>query len=73
MYHGCDFRNRNGTRKLIDYARGQWCPLETDEYCWKTTKSKFLFKKNIILEKEEGNYFRCSVYVIAVEILLLNV
>ena len=45
MYHGCDFRNRNGTRKLIDYARGQWCPLETDEYCWKTTKSKYLFKK----------------------------
>ena len=51
MYHGCNFRNRNGTKTLIDYARGQWCPLETDEYSCKTAKSKYLFKKNYYTRK----------------------
>ena len=56
MYHGCSFRNRNGTRKLIDYKRGQNCVLATDECCWKIKKKNIWLKKVTIHEKEEENY-----------------
>ena len=56
MYHGCSFQNRNGTRKLFDYERGQNCVLATGKYCWRNTKEKYLVKKITIHEKEEENY-----------------
>ena len=60
MYHHCTFQNRNRTRKLIDYKRGQTCVLATDEYCWKQVKQKYLVKKNHYTQKrrkELSNFF----------------
>ena len=31
-YRGCDFRNRNGCNKRIDYSRGHQCILPTRKY-----------------------------------------
>ena len=35
LYHGCKYANRNGTRKRIDYKRGEICVLPTDRHLWK--------------------------------------
>ena len=35
LYHGCKHVNRNGTRKRIDYKRGELCVLPTNRYFWK--------------------------------------
>ena len=46
LYHGCRYVNRNGTRKQIDYSRGQQCVLPTDEPYWKeNVKSKYKKRK----------------------------
>ena len=34
-YHGCGHRNKNGTRKLIDYARGYRCVTPAWRNYWK--------------------------------------
>ena len=52
MYHGCGFQNRNRTRKLIDYKRGQNFEFATDKYCWRQTKRKYLDKKNHCTQKK---------------------
>ena len=44
-YHGCGLRNRNGTRKQICYRIGESCISETNEQCWRKTKSNYLKKK----------------------------
>ena len=46
-YHGCDRVNRNRTRILIDYQKGQTCLLATNEQCWGQTKTKYLNKKDL--------------------------
>ena len=52
MYHGYGFRNRNGTRKLIDYKRGQNYIPATEEYCWRQAKQKYLVKKKSLHTKK---------------------
>ena len=37
-YHGCNKRNRNGTRKKINYRQGNFCILGTDSLYWKNVK-----------------------------------
>ena len=32
IYHGCNYKNGNGTRKRIDYKRGQICVLPTNKH-----------------------------------------
>ena len=32
VYHGCRLNNRNGTRKKIDYKRGQQCLFGTNKH-----------------------------------------
>ena len=44
-YHGCWKVNRNGTRKLIDYRRGERCICPTDNRRWKETKAKYLIQR----------------------------
>ena len=48
-YHSCSKRNRNNTRKAIDYKLTTKCgkdnKCETNERCWKETKSKYLKNK----------------------------
>ena len=41
-YHGCYYRNRNGTRKLIDIARGDSCVCATANPFWRPIKLKYL-------------------------------
>ena len=41
-YHGCYYRNRNGTRKLIDIARGDNCVCATVNPFWRPVKLKYL-------------------------------
>ena len=43
-YHGCKKRNRNGTRKLIDYFRGIKCSKPTLYPYWIKTKDKYTYK-----------------------------
>ena len=44
-YHGCRRLNRNGTRQLIVWKRGEQCIVPTNTTCWKPTKEKYLSKK----------------------------
>ena len=44
-YHGCRRLNKNGTRKLIDWKRGERCLILTNTRCWRPTKEKYLCKK----------------------------
>ena len=42
-YHGC--QNRNGTRKKIEYSRGEICVVPVHTACWRKTKKKYLSPK----------------------------
>ena len=45
-YHDCGYRNKNGTRKSIDYGRGYTCMTPSWRRCWKNNvKEKYLRKK----------------------------
>ena len=41
-YHGSRYRIKNGTRRLIDFKRGEKCVLATDEPYWRPVKLKYL-------------------------------
>ena len=41
-YHGCRYRIKNGTRRLIDFKRGEKCVLATHEPYWRPVKLKYL-------------------------------
>ena len=44
-YHGCGHRNKNGTRKLIDYACEYWCVTPSWRSYWKKdVKAKYQHK-----------------------------
>ena len=41
-FNGCAHRNKNGTRKVIDYARGYRCVTLSWRHCWKKdVKTKY--------------------------------
>ena len=40
-YQGCDYTNRNSTRKRIDYKRGKQCLMSTNDPYWRVTKDKY--------------------------------
>ena len=45
-FHGCNYRNKNGTRKLIDYARGKRCNTPAWNFSWKRgIKKKYFSNK----------------------------
>ena len=45
-YHGCGSKNKNGTKKLIDYGRGYQCAVPSWRRLWKkNVKNKYLRKK----------------------------
>ena len=45
-YHGCGYRNKNGTKKSIDYGRGHRCITPSWRRSWKkNVKDKYLNKK----------------------------
>ena len=41
LYHGCNKKNRNGTRKLIEYNQGHQCIVPTNKLYWRKTKDKY--------------------------------
>ena len=46
-FHGCGYRNKNGTKKLIDYSRGYRCITPSWRRLWKiNVKDKYLIRKN---------------------------
>ena len=46
-FHGCGYRNKNGTKKLIDYSRGYRCITPSWRRLWKiNVKDKYLIGKN---------------------------
>ena len=67
-FHGCASRNKNGTRKLIDYARGYRCSTRPWSFSWKKGIKKNFFSdkypptrylsnsKYRNLFKNKGNY-----------------
>ena len=47
-YHGCCRVNGNGTRKLIDYKRGERCLSPTNNRYWRKRKAKYLLNRPIV-------------------------
>ena len=47
-YRGCDYRNRNGTRKSIDYKRGQQYLMPTNNPYWRVKKTNTMIKVEFI-------------------------
>ena len=45
LYHGCNKKNKNGTRKLISYDQGYQCIIPTNNLYWKKTKDKYKMQK----------------------------
>ena len=46
-FDGCDYRNKNGTRKLIDYSRGYRCLTPSWSRFWKkNVKPKYFHDFN---------------------------
>ena len=41
LYHGCNKKNRNGTRKPIEYNQGHQCIVPTNKLYWRKTKDKY--------------------------------
>ena len=63
QYHGCDYRNKNGTNKLIDYARWCRCILPTWKDTWRrNVKSKYFNSKyprtRYLLNSKYRNLFK---------------
>ena len=45
-FHGCGYKNKNGTRKLIDYGRGHRCITPSWRRFWKRkVKDKYFSKR----------------------------
>ena len=44
-YHGFRYRNSNGTRKKIEYNRGDICVVPVPTACCRKTKKKYLIPK----------------------------
>ena len=44
-YHGCWYKNRNGTRKKMQFFRGEVCINAVHTACWRRTKKKYLNPK----------------------------
>ena len=52
QFHGCDYKNRNGTRKKTDYKRGNQCLIPTNNLYWRKTKDKYKDKVKIYFTRQ---------------------
>ena len=57
-YHGCNYKNRNGTRKRIDYKRGEQCMRPTDIPYWRKTKEKYKNKGKVYFTRRHKNQLK---------------
>ena len=45
LHHGCQFKNRTGTSRKIDYERRKICFVPTDNQCWRPTNMKYMKRR----------------------------
>ena len=58
-HHGCSYRNRNETRKKVQYSRGEQCVNVAHTSCWRPAKKKYLgFSPRVYLTRYRKNYFK---------------
>ena len=58
-YHGCSYRSRNGTRKKIQYNRGEQRVNPIHTSCWRPVKKIYLgFPPRNYLTKYRKKYFK---------------
>ena len=44
-YHGCGKKNKNVTKKMIEYNQGNQCVCSTNKKYWRNTKDKYKIEK----------------------------
>ena len=54
-YHGCNYKNKNCTRKRIDYKSGEQCIRPIDIPCWTKTKQKYKNKGKVYFTRRHKN------------------
>ena len=58
-YHGCRYRNRNGTRKKIQYNRGEQCLTPVHTFCGRPVKKKYSGNPvRVYRARYRKNYFK---------------
>ena len=58
-YHGCSYRNRNGTRKKMQYNKIEQCVNPVHTSCWRPVKKKYLgLPPRIYPTRYRKNYFK---------------
>ena len=54
-HHGRNYKNRNATRKRIDYKRGEQCIRLIDIPYWRKTKEKYKNKGKVYFTRRHKN------------------
>ena len=54
-YHGCNYKNKNCTRKRIDYKSGEQCIRPIDIPYWTKTKQKYKNKGKAYFTRRHKN------------------
>ena len=54
-YHGCNYKNKNCTRKRIDYKSGEQCIRPIDIPYWTKTKQKYKNKGKVYFTRRHKN------------------
>ena len=54
-YHGCSYKNKNCTRKRIDYKSGEQCIRPIDIPYWTKTKQKYKNKGKVYFTRRHKN------------------
>ena len=57
-YHGCNYKNKNCTRKRIDYKRGEQCIRPIDIPYWRKTKEKYKNKGKVYFTRRHKNQLK---------------
>ena len=50
-YRGCWRVNKNSTRKLRDYKRGERCLFPTNNRCWRRAKAKYFLDRSYLTRR----------------------
>ena len=58
--HGCEYRNRNSTKKSIYYEKGQQCLMPTNNSYWRIAKDKYKDKGRIYLTRQTLRHLKWS-------------
>ena len=77
LYHSCFYKNRNGTRKHLDYGKGEKCICPSNNSYWHLIKENYSKKPNPItrqfvktLMKDNLNKYVVDFYTLQIYKLL---